>query len=61
MYGIFKPKAWERDPEGRFRYSSHEHGSVNMTKVLGDRVGTEKKCAPRKTQQNISIKGLGRR
>lgn len=55
MYGIFRPKVWESDPEGRFRYGSHEHGSVNMTKVLRDSVGTEKKCAPRKTQQNINI------
>lgn len=48
MYGIFRPKAWERDPEGRFRYGSYEHESVNMTVIPRDSVGTEKKCAPRK-------------
>ena len=30
---MFRPKAWERDPEGRFGFGS-QHGGMNVAKIL---------------------------
>lgn len=48
MCGIFRPKAWERDPEGRLRFRSHQHGGVNVAKIRRDSVGSKERCVPRK-------------